>query len=253
MDNTNTPIPQPLAQPNPNTQDDSAVNPIPQPTPQPVVSSPIVAQTSQAPKKPSLKKIIIIVVSIVGAVILIGGIGFIVLIASFFHAVSSQCGVNSDTHKQEVPKVAVFNTVFVLPGQPNEPANIYDSSHGTCNLDVAQSYSATKSYTVNMSGAIALPTVTNNLKKQGFTLSKQAFNYADNAGRGICSTSIWGWANYTGKSTMVTVVFGSPTQQCPDPPDTHLINLLPIVSQAQFSNVNITSIKATVSTPDETL
>lgn len=246
---------QPVAPSEPSTQDNGAVNVTPQPAPQPqpMVSPPVVAQTSQPPKKSSLKKIILIVVSVIGAVILIGGIGFFILIGSIFHALGGQCGVNSDTHKQEVPKVAVFNRVSVLPGQPNEPASIYDSSAGTCNLDVAQSYSATKSYTVNMDGATALSTVTDSMKKQGFTLSKQVFSYGDVAGQTSCSTSIWGWANYTGKSTTITVVFGSPTQQCPDPPGTYLLSTLPSVTQTQFSSTPITSIKATVSTPDETL
>jgi hypothetical protein len=253
MDNTNSATPQPADSPDASTQAISSISPAQQPTPQPVVSSTMVLQTPQQPRKSGLKKIIIILVSTVAAVILIGTIGFFVLITSVFHALNGQCGVNSNTHKQEVPKVAVFNTVSVIPGQPNEPASIYDSSAGTCNIDVTQSYSATKSYTVSMDGATALSTVTESLKRQGFALSKQVFSNGDVAGQTSCSTSIWGWANYTGKSTTITVVFGSPTQQCQDPPGTYLVGALPTVTQAQFANTSITSIKATVSTPDEIL
>jgi hypothetical protein len=171
-------------------------------------------------------------------VIVIIVVGFIGSIVYFFHAANSQCGLNSPAHKTEQAKVSVFNAVAVMPDQPNNPASIYDSSQGTCNIDVAQSYSATKSYTVNTTGEAALTTVTDNLAKQGFKLSKEGFYQND------CS-DVSSNANYSGKSIIITVDFSQPiSQKC-----SSTIVFHP-TQESIFTNTKISSIKATVSTPD---
>jgi hypothetical protein len=138
---------------------------------------------------------------VIAVIVVVGGVVY------FFHSINSLCGPRSPNHKTEVSKVQVFNGVNVVPGQPNASASIYDSTQGTCNIDVAQSYSATKSYTVSLNGATALSAVTDSLQKQGFSLTKDVFS------EDSCST-ITGKANYSGKSIVITVDFGEPTSQC---------------------------------------
>ena len=210
-----------------------------QPGSHPEESQPNPQQVAPQPKSSGLKKIFIFVSSIIGAVILIGILVIFGGIIYFFHQTNSLCGPNSPAHKTEVSKVAVFNSVSVVPGQPNKPASIYDSTYGTCNLDVAQSYSASKSYSVNMNAATALSTITDNLSKQGFKLTQQ--NYS----KDVCNL-IWDTATYAGKSIEILVDFGSPNKICTSP---NPYSIDSGITQAQFANSTVTSIRATVSSP----
>lgn len=179
-----------------------------------------------------LEGIFIAVVIIV--IVFVGGIVYIA------HSLSVPCGEKAPAYKTELNKIKVFNTVSIVPGQPNRQASIYNSTDGTCNIDLAQSYSATKSYSVNMTGATAINTVTDNLSKQGFTDTGERYNEDG------CS-NVTGDISYGGKGIVIDVSFDQATNnKCPAQGGGGSRS----IQYPDFITHTVTSIKATVSTPD---
>jgi hypothetical protein len=156
-------------------------------------------------------------------------IGFIAIIV---HESSDMCGTHSSAYKDEKAKVKIFNNVTVLPGQQNKPAGIYNSTDGECNLDVAQSYSATKDFTVSMPGAAALESVSNSLERQGYKLDSQYYNIDG------CS-NVSGFAEFKGKGMDIDTEFDESTTQCK-------ADQVVTAQKGVFLNTTITSIGATV-------
>ncbi len=176
--------------------------------------------------------IIVSVIGFAGGLLAIFFVGFV-----FFNAMSGMCGTRSDAYKKEVPKVKTFNTITVLPDQPSQTATIYDSSAGVCNLDVAQAYSATKSFDVNYDGTTAEKSVTASLQSQGFTANQTTYA-KDGCGNITADTA------FSRNDMIIRVSYNAPKTDCySDTPTTPL-------QQDGFANQNVTSIKATVSTPD---
>jgi hypothetical protein len=174
----------------------------------------------------------IILVFVVAAAIIF--VGSLALVAK---STKSNCGTNSQAYKDEQAKVKVFDPVVIVPGLPNVNASVSDTSSGTCNLDVAQSYSATKKFSVNMSAADAVASVSQSLKNQGFVAGKENFN------KDACS-KVSEFIDYSGKGIVIEVgFFETAPGQCDAGGSQE------VIQKSDFTPKSVTAIQATISSP----